>query len=209
MKIRSLVLAPLALLVAHSAFAGTACTDRSTSPIPDGSGGFFTQFDCTFYWQNVYPFNLTPYIDQTVPSADYPENYLVPGYLVFSTSSTDVTNQTLTTPAAFQDILYFVPNVAAGTGSAEVILYWPTASGGPGFPTVSAITAGGFLVEPEVAGGIETYNPGDGNHTFTINQSSGVPEPSTLLMGLTASIGLLIARRRHSQRSRGNPPSIG
>src|ERR1017187_3774558 len=118
MKMRSVLLVVFSVLSAHSAFgAATSCTNRPT--VSDGSGGFFTRFDCTFFREPVYPFDLTPYITYDVPSF-VAENYLVPGYVVFTTDSTDVLNQTLTDPAAFKDVLSFNPNQLAGTASSQV-----------------------------------------------------------------------------------------
>ena len=181
--------------MAQAAFAGliTNCVSRPDQP--DGSGGLISGFDCNFYREAAYPFNLTGFV--TNGGASLSENALVPGYLVWTTDSTDVTNQTLTDPGAFQDILDFANNILSGTGSSQADLYWSVGQGGSGFPSVATIQAEGYLVLPWNPSGVELYNPGDGNHTFTVDESfPTVPEPSTLVLALTAGLGALIARRR-------------
>lgn len=196
MKTRSLVLVFFSLLMAQAVFAGVITNCVSRPNVPDGSGGFITGFDCNFYREAVYPFNLTSFI--TNGGASLSENALVPGYIVWTTDATDVTDQTLTDPGAFQDILDFDANILAGTGSSQVYLDWAASHGGPGFPSVGAMAAEGYLVLPYAPSGVEFFDPGDGNHTFTVDESlpSTVPEPSTLLLVFAAGLGTLIVRRR-------------
>jgi len=62
MKSRSLVLAFFSLFMAQAVFAGTVSNCVSRSNVSDGSGGYITGFDCNFYHEAVYPFNLTSFI---------------------------------------------------------------------------------------------------------------------------------------------------
>jgi hypothetical protein len=196
MKIRPLVAGVFSLLMAQAVIAGpiTSCTQLPNQS--DGIGGYFTSFNCNFASTGTYPFDLTNYIDDG-GVASLPENYLVAGYLVWTTDATDVTNQTLTDTAAFQDVLDFV-DIGSNTGvSTSVILSSTVAQGGSGsFPLASTITsaADGFLVLPYNTSGVQTFSPDD-LHTFTIN-AAPVPEPSTLLLVFSAGLGALIVRRR-------------
>ncbi|MGB7722308.1 MAG: hypothetical protein WBL65_20575 [Bryobacteraceae bacterium] len=144
----------------------------SRANVSDGSGGYFTGFDCNFYHEAVYPFDLTSFM--TNGGASLPENALVPGYIVWTTDASDVTNQTLTDPGAIKDVLDFDANILAGTGSSQVYVYWP---GGPAIPTVATMIAAGFLVLPYNPSGIELFDPGDNLHTFTIHDNLTLDGP--------------------------------
>ena len=194
MKTRLLVLVVFSLLMAQVVFAGPVTNCVSRPNVSDGSGGFITGFDCNFYHEGVYPFDLTPYI--TNGGASLGENELGPGYIVWTTDALDVTNQTLTDPAAFKDILDFDANLG-GNFSSQVYVDWPVGQGGPGFPAPATIELQLYLVLPWNPSGVEFFDPGDGNHTFTVNDNlPSVPEPSTLLLAFTACLGILIVRRR-------------
>ena len=192
MKIRSLVLVFFSLLLTQAAFGGpvTNCVSRPNQP--DGGGGFITGFDCNFYREAVYPFDLTSFI--TNGGADLGENELVPGYIIWTTDANDVLNNTVTDPAAWKDVLFFDNNLAFGTASSQVFVDWP---GGPSFPSSAAVTAAGYFVLPWNPSGVEFFDPGDNNHTFTVNENfAPVPEPSTLVLVFAAGLGTLIVRRR-------------
>jgi hypothetical protein len=195
MKIRALVLLFFCFLMAQTAFGDilTGCVDGPN--LSDGSGGFFAQYSCTLYREpGVYPFSLEPYFD--VPAADIPENYLGPGYIVFSSDATDVTNQTLTDPAAFQDILFFNNDVAAGTLSDEVQLYW-SGSGFPSAGTISSFLGGGdYSVLPWSRSGTQVFTSSiSPDVSFTVIDT---PEPTSFLLLFTAGLGALIVRRRRA-----------
>jgi hypothetical protein len=191
MKSRLLVLAFFSLFMAQAVFAGTVSNCVSRPNVSDGSGGYLTGFDCNFYHEAAYPFNLTSFI--TNGGASLPENALVPGYVVWSTDASDVTNQTLLDTSAFKDVLDFDANIMLGTGSSQVYVYWSAI----GFPTVATMDAAGYLVLPYNASGVELFNPGDNLHTFTVDDNlPGVPEPSTLLLVFAGGLGTLIVRRR-------------
>jgi len=196
MKTRSLVLAFFSLFMAQAVFAGTVSNCVSRPNVSDGSGGYITGFDCNFYHEAVYPFNLNSFI--TNGGASLPENALSPGYVVWTTDSLDVTNQTLNDTGAFQDILDFDGNQCAGTCSSQVYLYWSTGQGGPGFPSVSTIEANpfGYAVLLWNPSGVNSISP-DANHTFTVDDTlPSVPEPSTLLLVFAGGMGTLALRRR-------------
>jgi hypothetical protein len=131
-----------------------------------------------------------------VPAADIPENYLGPGYIVFSSDATDVTNQTLTDPAAFQDILFFNNDVAAGTLSDEVQLYW-SGSGFPSAGTISSFLGGGdYSVLPWSRSGTQVFTSSiSPDVSFTVIDT---PEPTSFLLLFTAGLGALIVRRRRA-----------
>src|ERR1039457_2927373 len=117
MKTRSLVLVFFSFLMAQAVFAGPVTNCVSRPNVGDGSGGLITGFDCNFYREGVYPFDLTSFI--TNGGASLGENELVPGYIVWTTNVSDYTNQTLITPSAFQDILDFDANLG-GNFSSQV-----------------------------------------------------------------------------------------
>jgi hypothetical protein len=198
MKIRALVILFFCFLMAQTAF-GDILTGCVNGPdLSDGSGGYFAQYSCTLYREpGVYPFSLEPYFDvPPATPADIPENYLGPGYVVFSSDATDVTNQTLTDPAAFQDILFFNNDVAAGTLSDEVQLYWS----GTGFPSPSTIGSffggGDYLVLPWSPSGTQVFTASiSPDVSFTVIDT---PEPSSFLLLFTAGLGALIVRRRRA-----------
>ena len=196
MKIRSLVVIFFGVLMAQSAFAGpflTGCVDGPNDT-------FFAQYACTLYHEaGAYPLSLEPYFD--VPSIDIAANYLGPGYIIFTTDHSDVVGQSLTDPGAFQDILFFDNDVALGTASDEVQLYW-SGTGFPSTTTISTFFGGGdFLV-------LDANNGGAGVDVFTQSSSpsvvftvddnlpASVPEPSTLVMVFSAGVGALLLRRR-------------
>ena len=149
MKIRLLGLVAFALLPAQAVFSQTTtCVNRPSQP--DGSGGIFTAFDCSFFHQNVYPFDLTPFM--TAGGASLAENALGPGYVIWTTDGT--------IDGTWMDVLDFDNNILVGTGSSQVYLSWP---GGPSFPTPTA----GYLVLQWNPNGIQLFNA-DGSHTFTV-----------------------------------------
>src|ERR1017187_3606455 len=85
MKIRSLVLVAFSLLTTQAVFAQTTtCVSRPNQS--DGSGGFIAGFDCSFFHQNVYPFDLTSFMTQG--GASLAENALVPGYVIWTSDGT-------------------------------------------------------------------------------------------------------------------------
>jgi len=174
-------------------FAGTYTNCVSRPNVSDGSGGYITGFDCNFYREPaVYPFDLTSFM--TNGGASLGENELAPpGYIIWTTDVSDSTNQTLTDPAAFKDILDFDANLG-GFASSQVFVYWSAI----GFPTVGTIQGQLYDVLPYNPSGVEFYDPGDGNHTFNVDENfpATVPEPSTLIMVLAAGLGTLIVRRR-------------
>ena len=165
MKTRSLGVVFFSLFMAQAVFAGTASNCVSRPNVSDGSGGYFTGFDCNFYHEAVYPFDLTPYI--TNGGASLPENALFPGYVVWTTDASDVSSQTLNHPGAIMDVLDFDANIMAGTGSSQVYVYWPAI----GFPTVATMTAAGYLVLPYNPSGVELFDPGDNLHTFIVHDN--------------------------------------
>jgi hypothetical protein len=195
MKIKSAFLICFFVLIVHAAFGNVSgCTNGPN--FADGSGGYFAQYSCTLYREpSSYTLSLEPYFD--VPAASVSENYIVPGYVVFSSDATDVTNNTLNDTAAFHDVLYFAPDVAAGTASDEVQLFWSNT----GFPSVGNMQALGYEVlayNPSGTDFLSLSAPPDQNVNFTV-QSPVVPEPSylpMLLLGFTAGLGVLIVRRR-------------
>jgi hypothetical protein len=205
MKIRALVLVSLCFLMAQMAFGdSTGCVSAGPN-VSDGSGGYFVQYSCTLYWEpSAYPLSLETIWDSSLPSADIPadipENYIGPGYIIFSSDPTDVAGQTLTDPGDFQDILFFDNDVAAGTASDEVQLYWS----GTGFPSPSTIESffggGDFEVLAWNPSGTEVFSINTSPQpavTFTVQEGvAPVPEPSAFLMVFTAGLGALIVRRR-------------
>ena len=188
-----LVLVAFSLLTTQAVFTQTTtCGNRPNKP--DGSRGFIAGFDCKFYREAVYPFNLTSYITHggAIPNggASLSENALMPGYVIWTSDGTIT--------GTWMGVLDFDDNILAGTGSSQVYLDWAASHGGPGFPSVGAMAAEGYLVLPYAPSGVEFFDPGDGNHTFTVDESlpSTVPEPSTLLLVFAAGLGTLIVRRR-------------
>ena len=163
MKTRSLGVVFFSLFMAQAVFAGTASNCVSRPNVSDGSGGYFTGFDCNFYHEAVYPFDLTPYI--TNGGASLPENALFPGYVVWTTDASDVAGQTLTNPGSIMDVLDFDANLG-GPASSQVYVDWP---GGPAIPSVATMTAAGYLVLLYNPSGVEFFDPGDGHHTFTVH----------------------------------------
>ena len=162
MKNRPFVLVAFPLLmITQAVFAQTTCVSRHNQP--DGSGGFITGFDCSFYQQNVYPFDLTGYI--TNGGASLSENALTPGYVIWTSDGTIT--------GTWMDVLDFDANILAGTGSSRVYLFWP---GGPSFPSL----AGDYLVLPWNPSGVELFDPGDGNHTFTVYDNASTPVAPTI-----------------------------
>lgn len=192
MNTRSLGVVFFSLFMAQAVFAGTVSNCVSRPDVSDGNGGFITGFDCNFYHEaTVYPFNLTSFI--TAGGASLGENELVPGYVVWTNNASDVTNQTLLAPGSIMDVLDFDANLG-GFASSQVYVDWP---GGPAIPSVATMEAAGYLVLPYNASGVEVFNPGDGNHTFTVDDNlPTVPEPSTLLLVFAGGLGTLIVRRR-------------
>jgi len=177
--------------MAQAVFAGTVSNCVSRPNVSDGSGGYITGFDCNFYHEAVYPFNLNSFI--TNGGASLPENALSPGYVVWTTDSLDVTNQTLNDTGAFKDVLDFDANIMLGTGSSQVYVYWSAI----GFPAVATMDTAGYLVKLYNPSGVELFDPLDNEHTFTVNDNlPGVPEPSTLLLVFAGGLGTLIVRRR-------------
>jgi hypothetical protein len=192
MKSRSLVLAFFSLFMAQAVFAGyTNCVSRPNTP--DGSGGYISGFDCNFYHESgAYVFNLLPYIMNG--SASLTENELIPGYIVWTTSTADVGTGILNNPGSIMDVLDFDANLG-GNYSTQVYLDWP---GGPAIPSVATMALVGYDVLLYNASGVELFDPGDGNHTYTVHDSlpGSVPEPSTLLLVFAGGLATLIVRRR-------------
>ncbi|MGB7720774.1 MAG: PEP-CTERM sorting domain-containing protein [Bryobacteraceae bacterium] len=180
------------LFMAQAVFAGyTNCVSRPN--VSDGSGGYISGFDCSFYHESgAYVFNLLPFIMNG--GASLTENELVPGYIVWTTNASDVANQTLLAPGSIMDVLDFDANLG-GFASSQVYVDWP---GGPAIPSVATMDAAGYLVLSYNASGVELFDPGDGNHTFTVDDSlpGAVPEPSTLLLVFAGGLATLIVRRR-------------
>jgi hypothetical protein len=140
------------------------CVSRAN--VSDGSGGYVTGFDCNFYHQATgYPFNLTPFI--TFGGASLGENELTPGYVVWTTNASDVATQTLNNPGSIMDVLDFDANLG-GNFSSQVYVYWP---GGPAVPSVATMALVGYEVLLYNPLGVELYDPGDGNHTFTVDDN--------------------------------------
>ena len=192
MKTRSLVLAFFSLFMAQAVFAGVVSNCVSRLNTPDGSGGYITGFDCNFYHvaTDYPPFDLTTYIEHG--GASLGENELNPGYVVWTTLASDVNTGILTNSADIMDVLDFDANLG-GFASSQVYLYWP---GGPAIPSLATMN-GDDLVLLYNASGVELFNPGDGNHTFTVDDNlPAVPEPSTLLLVFAGGLGTLIVRRR-------------
>ena len=190
MKTRSLVLVFFSLLMAPVVFAGTYTNCVNSPSLSDGSGGFVAQFVCNFYREPaVYPLFLNSFM--TYGGADLGENELIPGYIVWTSDSSDYNNQTMTDPGAFQDVLYFYPNLG-GLYSSEVSVYWAAI----GFPTVNNMEDLGYLTLPYDPSGVESLT--DPNHTYNVDENfpATVPEPSTLIMVLAGGLGTLIVRRR-------------
>ena len=163
----------------------------SRSNVSDGSGGYITGFDCTFYHEvSAYPFDLTPFI--TFGGASLAENELVPGYVVWTTSTADVGSGILNHPGDIMDVLDFDANLA-GNASTQVYLDWP---GGPAIPSAATMN-GDDLVMLYNPSGVELFDPLDNEHTFTVDDNlPAVPEPSTLLLVFAGGLGTLIVRRR-------------
>jgi hypothetical protein len=101
--------------------------------------------------------------------------------------------------AAWHDVLFFEPITGNDftTGSDSVFLYWAGGTGANALPAIGTITG----AEPYVSllswnpGGVQTLAPADGNETFNVNDT---PEPSTLLLALTAGLGIVMAKRRRA-----------
>jgi len=191
MKIRLLVLVFSSLLMAQAVFAGyTNCVSRPD--VPDGNGGLISAFDCNFYHESgAYVFNLIPFI--TYGGASLDENELVPGYIVWTQSAADVRSGILNNPGSIMDVLDFDANLA-GNASTQVYLDWP---GGPAIPSAATMN-GDDLVMLYNPSGVELFDPGDGNHTYTVYDSlpGAVPEPSTLLLVFAGGLATLMVRRR-------------
>jgi hypothetical protein len=184
-------LAFFSLFMAQAVFAGIVSNCVSRANVSDGSGGYITGFDCNFYHVATdYVFNLAPYI--TFGGASLGENELVPGYIVWTTNAADVLSGILNNPGSIMDVLDFDANLG-GFASSQVYVDWP---GGPAIPSPATMN-GDDLVLLYNASGVELFNPGDGNHTFTVYDSlPAVPEPSTLLLVFAGGLGTLIVRRR-------------
>jgi len=199
---RSLFLVVLFVLaLAPLSFGGTLDSCTATAPAGDGSGGFFSTGNCNFYQDpGVYPFDLTTIIN----SAGTPytaENYISPGYIVFTSDMTEVNNQSASDPAAWLDVLYFpgdqLPDSGGFDGSDEAILLW-----GASMPTANMVNSytvpNGNFGESFVydTTGIATLS---GNINFTVNDFPSpvtVPEPSTILMMAGAGLAFFAVRRR-------------
>jgi hypothetical protein len=158
-----LVLVAFSLLTTQAVFTQTTtCGNRPNKP--DGSRGFIAGFDCKFYREAVYPFNLTSYITHggAIPNggASLSENALMPGYVIWTSDGTIT--------GTWMGVLDFDDNILAGTGSSQVFLFWP---GGPSFPSLATVTAAGYLVLPWNPSGVELFDPGDGNHTITVRRN--------------------------------------
>jgi hypothetical protein len=212
MKIRLIFLLLFSFLITQAAFGGSLCTDRAGSPT--GSvGNLVTQYDCTFtlnpsvFSSVASPYDLTPYmffgIDPS-DTADEAANLQGAGYVVFTNDPGNIDDQ-----SAWKEVLFFEPYTPGDftTGSDSVFLYW---NGGPvAFPSTTtmdnAIINGLASVENVPWAytvqwsntGSQLLAPPDGNETFTILDAA-VPEPSTLLLGFTAAVGILIAKRRRA-----------
>jgi hypothetical protein len=141
--------------MAQAVFAGTFSNCVSRANVGDGSGGYITGFDCTFYHEvSAYPFDLTPYI--TNGGASLAENELVPGYIIWTSDGT--------IGGTWMDVLDFNANLG-GYYSSQVLLYW---LGGPSFPSLATVSAAGYLVLPYNPSGVELFDP-DGHHTYTVD----------------------------------------
>jgi hypothetical protein len=162
MNTRSLGVVFFSLFMAQAVFAGNASKCVSRPNVGDGSGGYITGFDCNFYHEAVYPFDLTSFI--TFGGALLGENELMPGYIVWTTSADDVNSGHLDHPGSIMDVLDFDANLV-GPASSQVYVYWP---GDPAIPIVAAMPPADYLVLPYNPSGVEFFDPGDGNHTFTV-----------------------------------------
>jgi len=195
MQPRWLITACFALLVVQAAFAGP-CTQGPN--VSDGvNGDVLTTFSCTFVPSGAPTtvFNLTSYITDggTLTAYAY-ENWLTPGYLVFTNDPGNLSDT-----AAWVDVLYFVPDEIADSsvgggfdGSDTVDLYTGTAM--PSYATVNNFGNNNFGTGVEAAGGTFVESAGSDVHSFAIG--SAVPEPSTFLLVISAGLGLLAIRRR-------------
>jgi hypothetical protein len=155
-----LVLVAFSLLTTQAVFTQTTtCGNRPNKP--DGSRGFIAGFDCKFYREAVYPFNLTSYITHggAIPNggASLSENALMPGYIIWTSDGTIT--------GTWMEVLAFNANILGGTGSSQVNLFW---TGGPSFPSLAAVTAAGYLVLQWNSNGVQEFDPGDDLHTFTV-----------------------------------------
>jgi hypothetical protein len=119
----------------------------------NSSGGLISAFDCSFYHQDVYPFDLTPFI--THDGAKFTENTLGPGYVIWTTDG-KITGK-------WKDVLNLENNVVGA--SSRVSLSWP---GGPAFPSLATVNQAGYLVLRWNKSGVQVFDPIDSHHKFTI-----------------------------------------
>jgi hypothetical protein len=204
MKIRSLFAVGFSLMMAQVVFAGSSNCVEGT-PVPSLGGVVNTAFSCTFYEESVYPFSLTSgafnYITDGglyTTLADLQNNYPFPGFLVVTTDTANVSDT-----AAWKEVLQFVgdqePDAGAPTGfdgSDKVMLSWV---GGPAFPSLSTVTTDGYAT---LSTGSPVFTNSSGLQSYTIlglpPQTSGTPEPSSLLLVVPAALGLLAFKRRRA-----------
>ena len=198
----------LAFVLAPLGFGGTMCTPGTPS---DG----FATGSCDFYHTAAsYPFDLTAFLTDNGTISLAP-NYQIPAYIVFTTDSTEVTNQLYDpigdpTQADWKDVLFFVNNVVPVPSdptqdlSTEAILYWGASL--PSGSTVDNFLGGGYGVYI-LANGSGNYSwdvgvdPSNANARLDFNvhdSSSPVPEPSTLVTMGAAVLGLWSVRRRRA-----------
>ena len=194
-------LAILVLVVGFSTCASANLTSCTNGPnVDDGSGGAFASGTCDFYREaSAYPFDLTNFLTNngTAPLA---ENYLTPGYIVFTTDSTEVTTQVGSDPSAWQDVLFFEDTYPGVPASTAVDLYWGASL--PSLATVDAFTTdstpgdGVFYIQWDPSG-INTL--AFTNISYTVHDT---PEPSTVFMTfvLMAVIGLVAGVNRKRRR---------
>jgi hypothetical protein len=212
-KFRLSALAVFALVFGQTSFADpiSGCANTPGSPTLI-NGILTTSFTCDiFNTGTTTTINLTPYLTQG--GASLANNNVAAGYLVIingnplTISSNNTNVAALFNESLWDTVLYFPGDLAGGTASDTLTVYWPGSF--PSASTVrtldetlysrfgvldSAFFTQATLPVTSVAGG--TYN-------VNLSTPSAVPEPGTLTLLISGIIGLgLVAAAKRMKQGR-------